>query len=139
MKRELRETLFQIELLKRRRVQEFLVRIGLTPGMGQARILTYLDSHSAVTQREIADACMLDVTTMSRALDKLEKAGMILRGRDPSCRRSYQISLTGQGKEKAQEVKEGFEELEEVLCFGLTENEAEELIRMLRRVRENLR
>ena len=32
---------------------------------------------------------------------------MILRGRDPSCRRSYQISLTGQGKEKAQEVKEG--------------------------------
>ena len=104
IKQELREVLFQIELIKRKRVQEFLLRIGLTPGQGQARILAFLDSHSSVTQREISDACMLDVTTMSRTLDKLEKQGLILRERDPGCRRSYQISLNT----RSRVVQEGF-------------------------------
>ena len=50
-KQRLREILFQIELLKRRKVQRFLLAIGLTPGQGQARILIYLSSHSSVTQK----------------------------------------------------------------------------------------
>lgn len=78
-KQSLREILFQIELLKRRKVQRFLLDIGLTPGQGQARILAYLSSHSSVTQKEIADRCMLDVTTMSRVLNKLEEMGLISR------------------------------------------------------------
>ena len=138
IKQELREVLFQIELIKRKRVQEFLLRIGLTPGQGQARILAFLDSHSSVTQREISDACMLDVTTMSRTLDKLEKQGLILRERDPGCRRSYQISLTGAGRKKAEEVQEGFAELEEILCAGFREEEAAELTEQLGKVRKNL-
>lgn len=138
MKQELREVLFQIELLKRKRVQEFLLRIGLTPGQGQARILVFLVSHPSVTQREIADACMLDVTTMSRTLDKLEKQGLILRKRDPGCRRSYQISLTAEGRKKAEEANTEFSELEEVLCAGFQEKEIKKLTGQLRKMRENL-
>ena len=139
MKQKLRETLYQIELLKRKRVQEFLISIGLTPGLGQARILSYLDTHPPVSQREIADACMLDVTTMSRALDKMEKQGIILRERDPHCRRSYRITLTEQGKEKAREVRDGFREVEDILCAGFDEKEIEELTEKLVRMKENLR
>ena len=40
-RQRLREILFQIELLKRRKVQRFLLEIGLTPGQGQARILIF--------------------------------------------------------------------------------------------------
>ena len=139
MKQKLRETLYQIELLKRKRVQEFLIAIGLTPGLGQARILSYLDTHPPVSQREIADACMLDVTTMSRALDKMEKQGIILRERDPHCRRSYRITLTVPGKEKAREVRDGFREVEDILCAGFDEKEIEELAEKLVRMKENLR
>lgn len=139
MKQKLRETLYQIELLKRKRVQEFLIAIGLTPGLGQARILSYLDTHPPVSQREIADACMLDVTTMSRALDKMEKQGIILRERDPHCRRSYRITLTVPGKEKAREVRDGFREVEDILCAGFDEKEIEELTEKLVRMKENLR
>lgn len=137
-KQELREVLFQIELLKRKRVQEFLLRIGLTPGQGQARILVFLDSHSSVTQREIADACMLDVTTMSRTLDKLERKGLLLRERDPKCRRSYQISLTAEGRKKAEEVREGFAEMEDILCAGFQEEEVRKLTEQLKKVKANL-
>ena len=100
MGQQLREILFQIELIKRKRVQEFLLGIGLTPGQGQARILVFVDAHPAVTQKEIADACMLDVTTMSRTLDKLQKQGLIIRERRPGLQAILpdQPDRRGQGK-----------------------------------------
>lgn len=137
-KQSLREILFQIELLKRRKVQRFLLDIGLTPGQGQARILVYLSSHSSVTQKEIADRCMLDVTTMSRVLNKLEEMGMISRQRDPGCRRAYQIGLTEAGRQKAEEVNRGFERLEEMLCRELSEEEIGSLTTGLKKVKESL-
>jgi len=137
-KQSLREILFQIELLKRRKVQRFLLDIGLTPGQGQARILVYLSSHSSVTQKEIADRCMLDVTTMSRVLNKLEEMGLISRQRDPGCRRAYQIGLTEAGQQKAEEVNRGFERLEEMLCRELSEEEIGSLTTGLKKVKESL-
>ena len=137
-KQSLREILFQIELLKRRKVQRFLLDIGLTPGQGQARILIYLSSHSSVTQKEIADRCMLDVTTMSRVLNKLEEMGLISRQRDPGCRRAYQIGLTEAGRQKAEEVNRGFERLEEMLCRELSEEEIGSLTTGLKKVKESL-
>lgn len=137
-KQSLREILFQIELLKRRKVQRFLLDIGLTPGQGQARILVYLSSHSSVTQKEIADRCMLDVTTMSRVLNKLEEMGLISRQRDPGCRRAYQIGLTEAGRQKAEEVNRGFERLEEMLCRELSEEEIGSLTTGLKKVKESL-
>lgn len=137
-KQSLREILLQIELLKRRKVQRFLLDIGLTPGQGQARILVYLSSHSSVTQKEIADRCMLDVTTMSRVLNKLEEMGLISRQRDPGCRRAYQIGLTEAGRQKAEEVNRGFERLEEMLCRELSEEEIGSLTTGLKKVKESL-
>ena len=42
IKVQIRKTLFEIEQQKRARVQRFLLEIGLTPGQGQARILSSL-------------------------------------------------------------------------------------------------
>ncbi len=137
-RQRLREILFQIELLKRRKVQRFLLEIGLTPGQGQARILIYLSSHSSVTQKEIADGCMLDVTTMSRVLNKMEEMGLISRRRDPGCRRAYQIGLTEAGRQKAKEVDRGFKRLEEILCRDLSEEEIRSLTAGLEKVKESL-
>lgn len=137
-KQRIVKILFQIELLKRKRVQRFLLDIGLTPGQGQARILIYLSSHSRVTQKEIADGCMLDVTTMSRVLNKMEEMGLIIRQRDPGCRRAYQIGLTETGRQKAELVEQGFERLEEILCRELEEDEIAGLTDGLEKVERSL-
>ena len=50
MRQQLREILFQIELIKRKQVQEFLLGIGLTPGQGQARSIVFVSTHPDVTQ-----------------------------------------------------------------------------------------
>ncbi len=138
-RQKFREVLFEIELRKRKKVQEFLVKMGLTPGQGQARILSYLSVNDRVTQRETADACLLDATTMSRALDRLEKMGLIRRERDPGCRRAYRVGLTDAGRQKADEVKNGFRKLENLMCCGITDEEISALTAGLERVRENLK
>lgn len=136
--KQLREILLRIELIKRRKVQAFLLSIGLTPGQGQARILAFLSSNSPVTQRELADACMLDVTTMSRTLDKMEKQEVIRRTRDSKSRRSYQISLTRKGEEKAAQVNRAFSKLEEILKRNLDGQEVSTLQSLLGKVEKNL-
>lgn len=135
---DLRLTLLRIELLKRRKVQDFLLSAGLTPGQGQARILSVLSDCAPMTQRELADACLLDVTTMSRTLDKMEKQGLLQRIRDSKNRRSYQISLTQTGLEKADQVNEAFSRLGKILRKNLDGQELACLVELLGRVEENL-
>lgn len=130
--------LYTAELKKRQIVRKFLVKIGLTPGQGQARILRYLAANSHLTQRELADACMLDVTTMSRVLDKLEKLGLILRERNPGCRRAYQISLTAEGQKKAQKIEEAFQRLADQMYEGIPEKDLDVFSRTLIKIEENL-
>lgn len=97
-----------------------------------------LESSEHVTQRKLADECMLDVTTMSRTLDRLEKQGLIERRRDPGCRRAYLISLTAAGRVKAGEVKAGFRQLEEILFDGFGQEEMDSLAGKLERIKYNL-
>ena len=87
-RQKFREVLFEIELRKRKKVQEFLVEMGLTPGQGQARILSYLSVNDRVTQRETADACLLDATTMSRAQRKRSGMPPCIPGRTYGCRQA---------------------------------------------------
>ena len=54
-------------------------RIGLTFGQGHARILDVLLARDHITQKELSDLCHMDVTTMSRSLDRLEESGYLVR------------------------------------------------------------
>lgn len=137
-RQQFRELLYRIELLKRKKVQNFLLESGLTPGQGQARILSFLSAHPGVTQREIADACMLDVTTMSRVIDRMQEKGLLKKERDPGCRRACRVELTEEGEEKAEQVKERFRELEDQMCSGIPDNEITMLIEKLGKIEKNL-
>ena len=81
---------------------------------------------------------MLDVTTMSRTLDKMEKQEVIRRTRDSKSRRSYQISLTRKGEEKAAQVNRAFSRLEEILKRNLDGQEVSTLQSLLGKVEKNL-
>ena len=134
----LRTILFQMDLSRRRLLQPWFSSLGLTLGQGQPRILARLLQGDGLTQRELADECMLDAATLSRALDRLEEMGLIRREEHPGSRRSYLVRLTDAGREKAAKVQEGFEQLEELLCQGFSPDELERLRRDLEHIRANL-
>ena len=53
-----------------------------------------------MNQKELADACLMDVTTMSRTLDRMEKDGLLKRENNPASRRSWNVLLTDYGRQK---------------------------------------
>lgn len=137
-KSEIRENLHALDLDRKKILRPRFMELGLTVGEGQPRILRCLLKEGKMTQRELADRCMVDVTTMSRTLDRMERAGFLKREANPGCRRSHLICITRYGEEKAWEVQKVFEELDEKICHGIGEEERKLLIKILGKIRGNL-
>lgn len=137
-KREIRELLLCIERRRRDFLGPRFQALGLTLGQGQPRILNCLLSEDHITQRRLSDRCFLDVTTLSRTIDRLCEAGLVFREADPSCRRSWLICLTEEGRKKAEEVRACFSAYDELLFAGASPGEMETLHASLTRIRENL-
>lgn len=128
----------RVELLRRQLLRPHFIELGLTVGQGQPRILKTLRLKGAMNQRELADLCVLDVTTMSRTLDKLEHMGLIKRTDNPECRRSWVISLTPAGEEKADKVIELFKMADEVFSEGMPDEDIKKLYDMLDVIEHNI-
>ena len=136
--REIIVSLWRLEYVRRRRMQPFFLELGLTPGQGQPRILRALLKYGPMSQRQLSDHCGLDVTTMSRVLDRMEEAGLLTRQANPQRRRSFRIVLTDLGADKARQVTEAFHELEARLWKGFSPEEKEQMEKGLERMIENL-
>lgn len=134
----IRELMARGERARKQIFSPLLSEFGLTPGQGQARILYYLLLKNHVTQKELADNCHFEVTTMSRNLDKLEKLGLIIRQNNPDCRRSFLICLTDKGIAEAKEIKKVFEQFEQIVSEGITKEEIEVFLKVMTRMCDNM-
>lgn len=134
----IRELMARGERARKQIFSPLLSEFGLTPGQGQARILYYLFLKDHVTQKELADNCHFEVTTMSRNLDKLEKLGLIIRQNNPDCRRSFLICLTDKGIAEAKEIKKVFEQFEQIVSDGITKEEIDVFLKVMTRMCDNM-
>lgn len=136
-KQEVRDLMFRTEMARKRHIHPVWADMGLIAG--QPRVLSQLFIKDKITQKELADACCIEPATLSRALDRLEAMGYIIRNDNPQCRRSFLISLTEEGRKMAVKVQKTFEGLEEVMMEGLTDEEMDTIIALVSRIYENLR
>lgn len=132
-----RDLLFFLDMERRQTLRPKFEKLGLTPG--QPGVLKALLKKTEITQKELAQMCHVDQTTLSRNLDKLVQRGYVERKTDEECRRCFLISLTPTGSEKAKEVLIVFQELEKRLTNGFSEEEQKMLYSYLERMLCNLR
>ena len=137
-KKEIRKMLIRAERARKSVLQPYFAEIGLPLGQGHVRILESLLTADHITQKELADRCHVDVTTMSRSLDRLEEAGFLERRRDPGNRRSFLVCLTESGVEEAHKVQEILAALDERIWKGFDSQEMEQLCQSLERICKNL-
>lgn len=133
-----RRLLVRAEKARKHLMQPHFNRIGLTFGQGHARILDMLLTQDRITQKELSDLCHMDVTTMSRSLDRLEESGYLVRERDPGCRRSYLICLTKAGVQEARKVRHILESVDSIIWKGVSQDEMEQFCKCLEKICENL-
>ena len=138
MDKKTKNVFFDIEMLRRRLIRPYFIELGLTVGQGQPRILKELREHGIMNQKELADACLMDVTTMSRTLDRMEKDGLLKRENNPASRRSWNVLLTDYGSQKADEVIRIFNRIDNVIYNGFSEEEVQTLSVMAGKVEKNL-
>ena len=72
------------------------------------------------------------------SLDRLEESGYLVREKDPGCRRSYLICLTGEGAAEAHKVRRVLEMVDDVIWKGLGQDEMEAFCGTMEKICENL-
>jgi DNA-binding MarR family transcriptional regulator len=116
--------------------QEAAARHGVTT-RGQL-VLTALSSEDCLrTQLALGHALGLDKTTLTAELDRLERAGLIVRKPDPNDRRVRLPVITEQGRAVQSEVEKLHVEVEHEFTSGLDPQEAHALWVLLERLIES--
>ena len=101
----------------------------LTPP--QFGVLAFLWSEDGLTQTELSEKSQVDRTTIGGLIDRLVKNGIVERRTHPQDRRAFKIHLTDKGKAMEKPLSECAARSHARLTQGLTENEIQELRRML--------
>lgn len=105
----------------------------------QKRILIILNETGNITQKDLTDRLGIQPGSASEILSKLESAGWILRTQNEGDRRTTDISLTDIGRELAKEASAQRKERHEEMFSCLSEEEKQQLLSLLERVRTDWR
>ena len=87
---------------------------------------------------ELARAAELNPGAMTRLLDRLEAKGLVHRVADASDRRALNIHLTPSGLLIWQDINQCGQRVRERAMHGMSDDEREQLTRLLTQVRDNL-
>ena len=90
-----------------------------------------LAAHNECSQKELVEKTELKPSTVSIALDKMERDGYIERRRDGKDGRVILVCLTDKGKEINRKNKEKVDVLEQQFAATVTAEEEKELARLL--------
>jgi DNA-binding MarR family transcriptional regulator len=92
--------LAQVSLVLGRDVEQVFARHGLRSGeFDVLAALRRSGSPYTLIPSELSAALMMSRAGMTNRLDRLEAAGLVVRSLDPADRRSFQVALTGKGRE----------------------------------------
>lgn len=128
--------LVQICRAHRNKAQELLARVGLHPG--QEFLLMNLWLEDGPRQSELADQLCVQPATLTRMIDRMEKAGYIRRQPDPDDQRVSRVYLTDNGRALQKEIEAVWMTLETISFANLTTDERVLLRRLMLQVYQNL-
>ena len=113
-----------------------LERMGIGPG--QVPILGELRFHEEMTQRQLAEHTHVTAATISGTLKRMERAGLVYRTDDEKDARISIVRLTEEGLERGAQASELFTQTDYDMLEGFSEQECEELLKYLERMRDNI-
>ncbi|MFI9388639.1 MarR family winged helix-turn-helix transcriptional regulator [Kutzneria sp. NPDC052558] len=102
-------------------------------------ILASLEDHGASSQKEISERLGIDASDLVALLDDLEKAGLANRKRDERDRRRYAVMPTPAGTKTLRQRLVDVEQLNREMLAPLTQEERDELHRLLLKIFEGNR
>jgi DNA-binding MarR family transcriptional regulator len=121
---------------KHRRMHEGLDRLGLY--RGQPSMLRALWGKDGMTHSELAEQLDRCPETITKMVQRMERAGFVERRSDPNDERLSRVYLTPAGRTVKSAVEDVWAALEEQVVTGFTETEVTLLQGLLTRVSRNI-
>jgi DNA-binding MarR family transcriptional regulator len=122
--------------IHRQRAEEALTRLGLH--VGQELLLLQLWQEDGASQSRLAEAMEVDLSTISKTVLRMERAGLLFRSPDTEDARISRVYLTERGRALHEPVVQIWHAWEARLVEGQTEVEQMLLRRLLRQMITNL-
>lgn len=126
----------QICRLKHARIHTLLETLGLY--RGQPSVLRALWEQEGLMHTELARRLKVQPATVTKMLQRMEKAGFLERRPDPDDQRVSRVYLTETGQVVRADVQQVWRQLEEEAFAGFTHEERVLLRRFFLHIRENL-
>jgi DNA-binding MarR family transcriptional regulator len=126
----------QVCRLKHARIHTLLEALGLY--RGQPSVLQALWEQEGLMHTELARRLQVQPATITKMLQRMEKAGFVARRPDPDDQRVSRVYLTETGRAVRADVQQVWRQLEEEAFAGFTLEERFLLRRFFLHIRENL-
>lgn len=110
--------------------------LGLT--RAQWRVLVHLAGREGLNQAGLADILELDVVTLGRHIDRLERDGFVERRPDPTDRRAWLLYLTDASRPTLTAMEGLATQTVDATMAGLTVEDQTRLVEILTRIKDNL-
>lgn len=126
---------YRLRLAQRAVFADFQTSIG-QPGVspGLFGVLVIIEANPGLKQTELANAALLDRSSVVPVLDKLESRGLVARRAPPDDRRVKGLWLTAEGGALLRRLKRRVLAHERRLTAGLSERERTQLFDLLERL-----
>ncbi len=105
---------------------------------GQDLIMVQLWNEEGLTQSHLAERVGIEVSTMTKALQRLERYGFVERRQDDEDTRVWHVFLTEQGRALRPTVTEKWNQAEQLTFAGFSTEEQALLVSFLQRIEKNL-
>ncbi|MBN8954699.1 MULTISPECIES: MarR family transcriptional regulator [unclassified Rhizobium] len=106
--------------------------------IGQLPVLYMLRNGAEMSQKDLAKFAKIEQPSMAQMLARMERDGLIRRTPDPTDGRSSLVSLTDAARERLPAARQALEEGREVVLAGFSAEEVQTLLRLMRRLNQNL-
>jgi DNA-binding MarR family transcriptional regulator len=128
--------LVRADLALARVFTERLKSMGLY--LGQELILLALQQENGMTQSQLAARHSVDLSTITKVVQRMERAELVLRRADPDDARVSRVYLTEKGRNLCEPCWQIWIDLEQQLMQGLSEAEQVLLHRLLSVIASNM-
>jgi DNA-binding MarR family transcriptional regulator len=124
----------------KKKAGEFLRPFGLTDVQFNLMMLLQHQSGSAdgLSQARISEMMLVNRANITSLIDRMEKAGFVIRTPDPTDRRTNIVKLTGQGRNLLAKIEPLYIDQVRQIMAALKQADQENLIKMLERIRSNI-
>ncbi|MFD0559810.1 DNA-binding MarR family transcriptional regulator [Stackebrandtia endophytica] len=128
--------LYRVSRAHRLAAGNLLRQVGLFPG--QEIMLSYLAEHGDQRQSSLVLALSIDPSTVTKMLQRLQRAELVARRPCPEDGRVSLVSITEKGRALTDAIVDCWRELEARTTAGMTEPQKRQLAELLGLVDDNL-